>query len=234
MKSEFIFIISDEQAPAQHVDRLAFYKALIRKYGKPSWVVHVGDEVDQEALNEYGKNPDLPGDGDELALAQRALQPLFSLFSRVDLLESNHVLRAKRKAARVGLSEKRLRPWGSVIGAPKGWTWHKSLILPTKGGQVFFCHGKSKNGLKLVKEMGMSVVQGHYHTEFGIQYTSNPKSLNFSLQVGCMINTKHPAFAYDAENVARPIIGCAGIINGFPKLFPMLLDKRGRWVGVVP
>jgi hypothetical protein len=31
----------------------------------------------------------------------------------------------------------------------------------------------------------------------------------------------------------RPIIGCAVIINGLPKLIPMVLNKSGRWIGKI-
>lgn len=234
-KREFILFISDLQAPAMHPDTVTFLRATVKKYGKPTRVIQIGDEADQEALNEYGKNPDLPSDGYEIDETIRTLRPIYKMFPRVDLLYSNHVLRARRKAHKAGLSQKRFKEWREVIHAPRNWRWYKSLLLRTCIGQtVFVCHGRSANGLQLAKEMGCSVVQGHYHTKYCIEYTSNPANLNFSLQVGCSIHTKHAAFNYDAENVKRPIIGHAAIINGFPKLLPMLLDKRGRWTGVVP
>jgi len=235
MKREFILFISDLQAQAMHPDTAAFLRAVLRKYGKPTRVIQIGDEADQEALNEYGKNPDLPSDGDEIDATIRALRPIYKMFPRVDLLYSNHVLRARRKANKAGLSKKRFREWREVIDAPRNWRWYKGLFLRTILGQnVFVCHGRASNGLQLAKEMGCSVVQGHYHTKYCIEYTSNPAHLNFSLQIGCSIHTKHPAFDYDAENVKRPIIGHAAIINGFPILLPMLLNKKRRWTGVVP
>jgi len=54
------------------------------------------------------------------------------------------------------------------------------------------------------------------------------------MQTGCLIDKKSLAFAYDSMNLNRPIIGCGGIISGSPKLFPMLLDKNGKWTGEVP
>lgn len=234
-KREFILFISDLQAPAMHRDTVPFLKALCKKYGKPTKVIQIGDEADQEALNEYGKNPDLPSDGDEIESTIRTLRPIYNLFPKVDLLYSNHVLRARRKARKAGLSKRRFKEWREVIEAPRGWRWYKSLYLTTSlGTTVFICHGRSSNGLQLAKELGSSVVQGHYHTKYGIEYTSNPAKLNFSMQIGCSIDTRHEAFEYDSENVKRPIIGHGAIINGFPKLLPMLLDKRGRWTGVVP
>lgn len=217
-----------------HRDTIPFLRGVQRKYGRPSRVVLIGDEADQHALNDYAQNPDLPNDGAELEATRRALKPIYTLFPRADVLTSNHVLRAQRRAHKAGLSAKRFRPWAEVIGAPKGWAWHKSIVLNTKGGKVYVCHGKSRNGLRLAEQLGMSVAQGHFHTRYAIEYTSNPRSLNWSMQLGCSIDTAHPAFEYDAENALRPIIGHGAIIDGFPKLLPMTLDKRRRWVGVVP
>ncbi len=72
---------------------------------------------------------------------------------------------------------------------------------------------------------------GHYHTEFRIDYVSNPDNLLWSMQVGCMIDKKSLAFAYDKLNLMRPVIGTGVIVDSKPELIPMLLDKRGRWTG---
>ena len=42
--------------------------------------------------------------------------------------------------------------------------------------------------------MGMSAVQGHYHTKFVISYWANPDNLFFGMNVGCLINQKSMAF----------------------------------------
>ena len=235
MAREFVLFVSDLQAPAVHRDTMPFLRAVCRKYGRPTRVVLIGDEADQHALNEYGTDPDLPADGAEILATKRALRPFFEEWPQADILSSNHVLRAQRRAKKAGLSSQRFRPWSEVIGAPRLWRWHKSLVLRTKAGNdVFVCHGKSKNGLRLAEQLGMCVVQGHWHTKFCIEYTSNPARLNWSMQVGCSIDSAHPAFEYDAENVARPIIGHGAIVDGFPRLLPMLLDKKRRWTGRVP
>ena len=91
--------------------------------------------------------------------------------------------------------------------------------------------GMVKDGLKLAMQRGTNVVQGHYHTDFNIKYVGNPSNLLFSLQSGCLINTKALSFAYDKLNLSRPIIGTSVIINSKPELIPMVLNSRGRWVG---
>jgi hypothetical protein len=54
------------------------------------------------------------------------------------------------------------------------------------------------------------------------------------MQVGCLIDRKALAFAYDKLNLNRPIIGCGMIEKGQPKLLPMILDAKHRWTGFVP
>ena len=49
------------------------------------------------------------------------------------------------------------------------------------------------------------------------------------MAVGCLIDDHSLAFAYNKVNSARVILGCGIIINGQPKLLPMVLEKGGRW-----
>jgi hypothetical protein len=76
--------------------------------------------------------------------------------------------------------------------------------------------------------------QGHYHTEFHIRYEAGPRGMLFGITAGCLIDDSSLAFGYNKTTPARPAIGCAGIIDGVPRLFPMIRDSRDRWVGVVP
>ena len=82
--------------------------------------------------------------------------------------------------------------------------------------------------------MGMSVVQGHYHSIFKIDYWANPNDLFFGMQVGCSIDDKSRAFAYNKNTAKRPIVGHGLIWNGLPHLLPMILNKKGRWNGQIP
>ena len=77
--------------------------------------------------------------------------------------------------------------------------------------------------------MGMCVVQGHHHNLFAVQYWGSPLGLYWALQLSCMADKDSLAAAYGKNNLQRPIVGCGIIINGQPKLLPMVLNKRGRW-----
>jgi hypothetical protein len=51
------------------------------------------------------------------------------------------------------------------------------------------------------------------------------------MRVGCMIDDESLAFEYNKTTLQRPVIGCGIIINGQPSLIPMVLNKKGRWIG---
>jgi hypothetical protein len=48
--------------------------------------------------------------------------------------------------------------------------------------------------------------------------------------VGCLIDDKSMAFGYNKLQLKRPLIGVGMILDGQPKLLPMILNKEGRWV----
>lgn len=229
-----ILVVSDLHAPFMHPDTVAFLTAVKKKY-KPTRVVFTGDEVDNHALSYHEHDPDLHGPHDELKLAIQQLQPIYRLFPKADILESNHGSLAARKLRTAGIPKKYLREPGEVIDAPRGWVWvdELQLRLPT-GQRVLFHHGLSSDIMRVVALRGCCVVQGHYHTKSSIGYIGNSEALLWGLQVGCSINGKSLAFAYNKLNLGRPVISHGMIIDGQPKLIPMVLNKKGRWNGFVP
>lgn len=233
-RNSVILCVSDLHAPYAHPDTVPFLKAVKAKY-KPTRVVLLGDEVDHHAMSFHDSDPDLFSAGDELKAAIVQLKPLYRLFPEADVIDSNHGSMAYRKGKHHGIPRKYLRDYGEVLEAPEGWQWHDDLILKVPGGnQVYFHHGLSKNVMKVVQLRGMCVVQGHYHTEFNIGYIGNPNHLLWGLQVGCSIDGKALAFAYDKTNLGRPVIGHGIVIDGTPRLLPMILNKKHRWTGFVP
>lgn len=233
-QNDRILVVSDIHAPYQHPDTLKFLKAVSKEY-RPTRVVLIGDEVDHHAMSFHDSDPDLHSAGDELKEALKVLKPLYQLFPKADIVDSNHGSMHYRRGKHAGVPRKYLRDYNDVLDAPKGWRWHNDLLLKVKGNnQVYFHHGLNKDVMKVVAQRGVCVVQGHYHTEFRIGYLGNPNHLLWGLQVGCSIDSKSMAFAYDKTNLGRPIIGHGLIENGLPRLLPMILDRRGRWVGKVP
>jgi hypothetical protein len=231
VKNARVIFISDMHHPYAHPDCYSFLKHLKNKW-KPDRVVCLGDELDYHAISYHEADPNLPGVSDELKSAIGRIKPLFDLFPEMDILESNHGSLVYRKAKTAGLPAHVFKTYNEILGAPKGWKWHFDLTLKLSNGSLLYCHhGKTADGLKLSQSMGMCTVQGHFHEKFGIQYWGNPIGLFWHMQLGCLVDNHSLAFAYNKNNLKRPIIGTGVAINGLPILEPMILNDDGRWVG---
>ncbi len=229
MANKSVLVISDLHCPYQHQDTVAFLSAIKKKY-KPDTVILTGDEADFHAISFHDHDPDLDSPDKELDKAIQALKPIYKLFPKALVLESNHGSLIIRKALANGLSRRFFKTPGDVLQAPKGWTWHFDVTLTLPNGtQCYFHHSKGANVKKNSQAMGASFVQGHHHESFEIQYWGNPNALLFGMTVGCLVDTKSLAMAYNKNNLKRPVIGCGVILDGIPQLIPMVLDKKGRW-----
>ncbi len=230
MKSKSILVISDYHAPYNHPDALKFLAACKKKF-KPDTVVCIGDEADFHALSYHESNPELPAAGDELDQAIKALKPVYKLFPKCTVIESNHGSMVLRKALTGGIPSKAIRGYNEVLDAPKGWKWVDDLILQTPLGPVYFCHGKSGAAGRLASQYGMSCIQGHFHEKAQITYISTPEKLMFDAHTGCLADDKSLALGYNKINPKRPIVSIIVVINGIPQIVPMVLKRGGRWVG---
>ena len=227
-----VLVISDLHIPYHHPQSFDFLKAIKKKYKDIDLVVNIGDELDQHGLSFHDTDPDLPSSGDELSISKRYIKELERMFPEMILLHSNHSSLIYRRALKHGMPKAYLKSYNDFLDVGKGWEWVDGLNIKLSSGQeCFFTHGISADGLKLAMQYGKHVTQGHFHSKFNIQYFSNPDNLVWSMQVGCLTNQKHMAFNYSRQFRLRFIIGCGMIINGWPVLIPMLLDRDGKWIG---
>lgn len=233
LKNTNILTISDLHAPYNHPDALRFLAALNRKY-KFDLIINMGDLLDFHNISFHKSDPELYNAGHELKAAQKFAKSLEKIFPEMLIVGSNHGDLPLRKFFDAGLPREMLRSYNDIYQVGKGWKFVDDILIEDKLDAIYFCHSLSKNGLKAAAQRGVCVVQGHYHTDFRIDYISNPRNLLWAMHTGCLIDKKSLAFAYDALNLNRPIIGCGAVLGGQPRLFPMQLDKNGRWTGVVP
>jgi predicted phosphodiesterase len=228
-----VLVISDLHIPYHHQDAFDFLKALKKKY-KPDMVVNIGDELDHHAISMHEHNPDLMSAGDELRKSKLYIQELEKIFPEMTIVHSNHSSLVYRRALKYGLPKDYLKSYNEFLGVGDGWKWVDDVTITlSDGSRCFFTHGMSADVLKVAQQYGMNTVQGHYHTKFNIGYYSNPDALIWGMQVGCLINQKSMAFDYAKNFKSRFIVGCGMIINGQPKLMPMVLDKDGRWNNMI-
>lgn len=230
MKAKSIFVISDMHHPYAHPDTVRFLKAAKAKF-KPDTVVCIGDEVDYHALSYHESNPDLPSAGDELDKAIEALKPIYKLFPKCTVIESNHGSMVLRKSMTAGVPRKAIKPYNDILDAPKGWKWVFDTIIDTPLGPVYFCHGKTTTPGKLASQYGMSTVQGHYHEKSQVNWISTPERLMFDAHTGCLADDNSLALGYNKVNAKRPIVSILVIVNGIPQTVPMVLARNGRWIG---
>lgn len=227
-RSKNILLLSDMHIPYHHEDSFKFLSAAKDKY-KPDLVVSLGDLVDWHSISFHPKDPELAAAGHELKLIRKHVAVLEKMFPSMIIIGSNHGDLPLRKFKDAGLPRDLLRNYNDIYDVGKDWKFVDDLTITHGNDIVYMTHGISKNGLKLATQRGINVCQGHYHTEFRVDYASNPRNLIWSLQAGCLIDKEALAFSYDRLNLQRPIIGTAAILKGHPTLLPMLLDGEGRW-----
>ena len=232
MKNKRILFIYDMYLPYQHKDSITFLKE-IKKQFKPDTTLSIGDLLDQHALSFHDSSPELYSAGMELDKAKEYVRELESVFPKLIEVDSNHSSMIYRRALKHGLPKAYLKDYGDFLETKK-WKWVDDLTLTMSNGQrCFFTHGRSADVLKVSQAMGMSAVQGHYHTKFVISYWANPDNLFFGMNVGCLINQKSMAFNYAKNFKTRFILGCGIILNGIPRLLPMVINKKGDWIGKI-
>ena len=233
MKYKKVLAIGDLHIPYHHKDSFAFLRALKKKYKGFDLVVNMGDELDQHAISMHDSNPDLPSAGDELRLAKTYVKELEGIFPDMTLLDSNHSSLVYRRALKYGLPKAYLKHYNEFLDVGKGWKWVDDLTISLNdGSRCFFTHGMSANCLQIAQKMGMHAVQGHYHSKASIQYYSNPDNLNWAMQTGCLTNQQSLAFGYSKNFKDRFICSSAVIIDGQPRIHPMVI-KNHRWIGKV-
>tara|TARA_R110000823_G_C15876765_1_gene494654 strand:- start:93 stop:800 length:708 start_codon:yes stop_codon:yes gene_type:complete len=225
-----VLVISDLHIPYHHQNAFDFLKALKAKY-KPDLIVNIGDELDCHAISMHDSNPDLYSAGDELRHSRVYIKELEKIFPQMKIVHSNHSSLVYRRALKYGLPKDYLRSYNEFLGVGDGWEWVDDLTITlSDNSKCFFTHGMSADVLKVAQQYGMNTVQGHYHTKFAISYYSNPDALIWGMQTGCLINQKSMAFDYAKNFKSRFIVGCGMIINGQPKLMPMVLKDGGDWI----
>jgi len=233
-KNSRIFVISDMHIPYHHKDMIDYFKGVKDKYN-PDRIICIGDELDNHAMSYHESDPDTYSAGHELQRARPYIKEVEKLFPDVDIVDSNHGSLYYRKAKTSGIPNEALVSYADLLAVNgKRWKWHTDLtIRMSDGNLVYFHHGKTSDALRLSQNSGMCSVQGHFHSRYKVDYWSNTNGLYWGMQVGCMIDDGSMAFAYNKTGMDRPIIGCGMIIDGQPKLIPMIKKKGGRWDGVV-
>ena len=230
IKKKSILFISDLHIPYEHKDAFRFLYALKKMY-KPHLVVSLGDLTDWHSISFHTKDPDLAAPGDELAKLRTKVKALEKLFPEMIVIGSNHGDLPLRKIKDAGLPTKFLRPYNDIYGVGKGWVFCDDLTLDDGKDVIYVAHGISKDAVKVAAQRGVHHICGHYHTEFCVDYVSNPRNLLWGVNSGCLIDREALAFEYGKLTLDRPIIGTTVVVGGSPILVPLMMHEGGKWTG---
>jgi len=230
---ETTLAFSDPHGPFQHPDTYDFLTAIRDKY-KPTDVLNGGDEVDLHYLNYHEKEQRILNPTGERNKAIEHCRVMQDIFPKMILLDSNHGDLVDRKAKTAGIHPEDLKSKKDRLEITADWEWHKSIILDFPNGDSAYCvHHYSGNVMTGSEKVGMSLIQGHVHTQFSCGYRSTPEGLHFGLQLPCLIDTHSPAFKYAHPRQGRIMVGATIIEGGYPKLIPLRKDRHGRWDGKI-
>jgi len=231
-KHSRILVVSDLHVPFHHVDAASFLDKIKKTY-KPDTIIFTGDEVDNSSISFHEKEIDLPfSPSSELKQSIKYLKEFYDLFPKATILDSNHGSLWYRKGKSAGLPRSVFKSYNEILEAPKTWNWVPDLTLKASNGEyIYFHHSISSSGLLASRQLGLNYVQGHVHSKFEIQWWASPTGNRWALTVGCLVDHDSIAFAYAKNNLKKSINGCGIILDGIPRLIPMVMNKKGRWVG---
>jgi len=212
-------VFSDPHVPFNHPNYLQFCIDTFKKYGAGRKVC-CGDLVDFHALSRHQTETCAKSPCDELEMTIEGVKPFTKAFPEVDLITGNHDDIYIRQAATLGIDKRFLKPFSELFKLPNGWKIHSDELIIDN---VLYKHGincTGKNGaLNAALLERLSTVIGHSHSFGGCQYSANPRSIIFGLNVGCGIDIDAYAFAYGKHSKYRPTLGCGIVFSETSAIF---------------
>lgn len=224
--------IPDLHHPRCHPDALAFCIAVQKKYALTE-TVFIGDILDLHAMSYHEKDCQLENADAELEAAKKVLLPWIQAFPRAKVCIGNHDSLFDRKALTHGIPKQMVVRLSKVLGT-KYWDWKQEHTIPCGKHYVVFRHSWGPNIELAMMRNGTSVVAGHWHSKSSIVHAQMSFRRLFGMQLGCLIDRDHIAFAYNRQDIRRPLLNVGKIVDGEPALLSMNLREDGRWTGEVP
>ena len=215
-------IIGDIHLPYTHPKYLKHCQHIAELYNCTAFSA-TGDVIDSHFASFHHTDTNTHGAKYELDMAIDEMQEWYKAFPKVDVTIGNHDLIVHRKAEDGGIDKRWIRDFNEVLGCP-GWNFEEQFVHD----DVLYVHGTGCSGkgiMKRVQNWGKSMVQGHIHTQSFVDFTASLNELKFGMQVPCGIDYKSWAYSYAKFHTAKPILGCAVILdNGkLPIVCPMQL-----------
>jgi hypothetical protein len=219
-------IIPDLHLPAEHPKALQFCQDLYDEW-RCNDVIFMGDVSDFHAISFHVKNPDLSGPGDEYDIVREKINTWKAAFPKATVILGNHDLRPFRLGRTVSIPDRLIKSPKELWDTSK-WEW----ILEAVINRVYFIHnagGGIYPAINKAKNLGISVVCGHTHSNAGIHWTASPLHRFFGMNVGCLIDIDRLQFEYGQVHLNRPILGAGVIIKDIPYFEVMPCGKEEKY-----
>ncbi len=210
-------VVPDLHLPGMLPDYPDFLREIYKKW-KCNKVIFLGDIFNFGALSFHMKRTSDLNIEAEIESSKKDIKRLSKMFPVAELLVGNHCDLPGRQCDVVGIPRVMLRGFNDFWDMPATWKWyprfHKRII-----DGVIYQHGDQGKGgahpaLANAKAEFRSVVQGHFHTAFGIWFHANERDLIFGMQAGTGCDHSHPMFDYSRQFTQKPIVGCGVVIEG--------------------
>lgn len=219
-----VLVIPDLHAPFMHDEAIEFLVSINRKYNC-NRVVILGDELDNHYSSFHDTDPDGLSANKELCIAAEQLHRLATEFPEASVCIGNHTAIPQRRAFSAGISNVWIKSVKDVLlemGVPcEGWDYSDSHIIDG----VKYTHGTGRKAKQRMLQDGISIVQGHYHSESYVWHHVNAVQKNFAMQLGALIEDDAYAFAY-AKHFAKSHKNCGVVIEGVPIIEYMDLGSK--------
>ena len=201
-----VLVIGDLHLPFTLEGYLEHCIKVYKKYNCNE-VVFIGDILDLHFTSYHETSTEGYGATQEHDLSVEMLRKWYKAFPKAYVTIGNHDALIYRKAMSAGISKRWIQNYSQVLGTP-GWEWVTDIVID----DVLYTHGTT-NAYTKAKQNLMSTVQGHLHSQAGIQFYVGAKSRIFGFQVGCGVDMKSYAMEY-GRNFPKPVISCGVVIKG--------------------
>ena len=207
-KPRIVGVVGDLHAPFTHKGYLPFIQDTFEEWGVTD-VMFIGDIVDNHAISRHQTETSAKGAEREYQMAYDVIQTYVKAFPKARVCLGNHDDIPNRQAATLGLPTVFMNQFKSLWGLPEDYEVANHFIID----DVLYHHGLGASGQngainKALNER-MSVVQGHQHSSFQLEYRANQKDIIFGISCGCGVDNSAYAFNYGKYAIKKPILGTA-------------------------
>lgn len=223
-------IVGDIHLPYTHPRYLQHCIDIYKKHDCNA-VSMTGDIIDSHFASFHSINTETHGAKYELDMAIKETAKWYEAFNNdtvpngITITLGNHDLIIARKSEEAGIDNRWVRKLNEVLKCPD-WIFEEQFLHDN----VLYAHGTGCSGkgiMRRVQNWGHSMVQGHIHTQAFVDFTASLTDLKWGMQSPCGIDYKSFAFSYSKFHTAKPILGCAVVLdNGkMPIIEPMILNQ---------